>query len=267
MSEGNINSNKQEKSLTTSQTGETRLVTKVRFIIEKQNSNLKNKKALDNIRNTQAGHILIDYRICCAMINFNMKPCVPDGKDTVEISQRIKQRCSKKQNKLESLLDMKFTSTVSSVQINSITDFPKLTLSQFKKRITLGSYKIRQCQSYIEQIIEHGKAYSLQNKQIEKHVKHPKVKHELNQSKLIAVLTPSRHKRGKKWKQKNKENNDESNNNNPKNYNTYYKVFIQYVPSPIIESEQRKVIKPYHQIKRKKIHIVFQNSSLLLYKL
>ena len=36
---------------------------KIRFIIEKQNAYLKNLKALDNIRNTQAGHILIDYRM------------------------------------------------------------------------------------------------------------------------------------------------------------------------------------------------------------
>ncbi len=38
--------------LKTTETAETRLVTKVRFIIEKQNSLIKNKKALDNIRNS-----------------------------------------------------------------------------------------------------------------------------------------------------------------------------------------------------------------------
>jgi hypothetical protein len=59
---------------------------KVRFIIEKQNSILKNKKALDNNRNSKAGHILIDYRICCAMSNFSMKLCNPDGEASIEIA-------------------------------------------------------------------------------------------------------------------------------------------------------------------------------------
>jgi hypothetical protein len=76
--------------LTTTETAETRLVTKVRFIVAKQNSLLKNKKALDNIRNTEAGHIQIDYRICCAMANYNFVPCIPDGNHTVEIANRIK---------------------------------------------------------------------------------------------------------------------------------------------------------------------------------
>ncbi len=58
----------------------------MRFIIEKQNSILKNKKSLDNIRNSQAGHILIDYKICCAMSNFSMKLCYPDGDDAIEIA-------------------------------------------------------------------------------------------------------------------------------------------------------------------------------------
>ena len=136
---------------------------------------MKNNKALDNIRNTQAGHILIDYRICCAMLNFNMKPCVPDGKDTVEIAKRIKKRCLKKQNKMESLLEMKFTTTVISSDIKTISDFPQLKLSQIRKRITLGSFKLRQCQSYVEQIEQHGKVYLLKNKNIKDHVRHPKI--------------------------------------------------------------------------------------------
>ena len=67
---------------------------------------IKNKKALDNVRNTQIGHIQVDYRICCAMANFTMIPCIPDGKLTIQIAKRIKKRCLKKQNKLSRLLMM-----------------------------------------------------------------------------------------------------------------------------------------------------------------
>ena len=102
---------------------------KVRFIIEKQNSLLKNKKALDNIRNSQAGHILVDYRICCAMANFTMVPCIPDGKHSIEIAKRIKKRCLKKQNKLSSLLKMTLPDFKSQPisDIKSIKDFLQLT--------------------------------------------------------------------------------------------------------------------------------------------
>ena len=101
----------------------------MRFIIEKQNSLLKNKKALENIRNTQAGHILVDYRICCAMVNFSIVPCVPDGKHSIQIAKRIKKRCLKKQNKLSRLLMMNLPESQKITNIKSIEDFPQLTLS------------------------------------------------------------------------------------------------------------------------------------------
>ena len=91
---------------------------------------LKNKKSLDNIRNSQAGHILIDYRICCAMCNFLMKPCIPDGDQSKEIARRIRRRSLKSENSLESLLKMKFTDTVVPDNIKSIRDFPQLSLKQ-----------------------------------------------------------------------------------------------------------------------------------------
>ena len=47
-------------------------------------------KALNNIRNTIAGHIQIDYRICCAMINYTHKPCCPDDKNVFKIPKLLK---------------------------------------------------------------------------------------------------------------------------------------------------------------------------------
>ncbi len=135
----------------------------VRFITEKQKSLLKNKKAVENIRNSQAGHILVEYRICCATANFNMIPCVPDGKHTNENATRIKKRCLKKQNKLSGLLRISLPDFKSQPMsdFKSINDFPVLTLSKFQRRITLGSFKIRQSRSYIEQIIKNGTVFSL----------------------------------------------------------------------------------------------------------
>jgi hypothetical protein len=245
-------SKKKQAALTTSQTGETRLVTKVRFIIEKQNSLLKNMKSLENVRNTQVGHILIDYRICCAMLNFNLKPCIPDGKDTVQIAKRIKKRSSKTKNKLAQLLQMKFTSTVNSIEIKSINDFPQFTLSQIRRHITLGGFKIRQSQSYIEDIIKYGKAYVLEKKHIEHHVTLPKLKENLINSKIIAVLIQSRHSRGKKCKP----SSSIKSIYDPKNNVKYYKCFIQY------NSCEETLEKPYRLIKSK-LKICFISQLLI----
>ncbi len=77
------------------------------------------------------------------MINFNMAPCIPDGKHLIEMAKRIKKRCFKKQNKLSRLLMMNLPDfkTQQITDIKGIEDFPQLTLSQFKRRITLGSFK------------------------------------------------------------------------------------------------------------------------------
>jgi len=187
-------------------------------VIEKQNSYLKNKKALDYIRNTQAGHIQIDYRICCAMANFKMIPCVPDGKYTVEIANRIKRRTLRKQNKLKSILSMCFSKTITFSDITSVTDFPQLTIKQIQRRITLGSFKLKLSKSYIDQIKQYGIIYSLEKKQIEQYVTSLKVRSELNHSKIVAVLIPSRHKRSKL------NNIDDQSDVNPKNFKTYYKI-------------------------------------------
>ena len=52
------NSEDNSKQLTTIETSQTSLVTKVRYIVEKQIGYLKNQKALENIRNT-IGFLLI----------------------------------------------------------------------------------------------------------------------------------------------------------------------------------------------------------------
>lgn len=164
------------------------------------------------------------------MINFTIKPCVPDGINTIKIAKSILKRCFKRQNKLESLLQLRFTSTIPEIDIKSITDFPKLSLREIRAKITLGSFKIRQCQSYMGQIINYSKAFYLENHMIDKYV-HEKVKTELRYSKIISVLISSRHKRGLKTKAKNNnQNNNTTYEYDPKRFTTAYKVFIQYIP-------------------------------------
>ena len=87
---------------------------------------------------------------------------------------------------------MRFTSTINIVDIQSLSDFPRLTLSQIRKRITLESFKIKQSQSYIPQIIQNSNIYMLQQKHVEKHVSNDILLAELKDTKIIGVLIPSR---------------------------------------------------------------------------
>lgn len=175
------------------------------------------------------------------MWNFAYEPSSINDQDDLKLAKRIRKKCLKSLNKLDSLLEMKFTATVKSIGIKEINDFPKLTLSDLKKRIVLGSFKIKQSLSYMEQLIEFGRVYTLSDHLIHKYISNAKVKQELNVSKILAVLIPSRHKRGKKWipPEKKKEKDDPL---DPKTFNTYYKVFVQYLPV-----ENSKSDKHLHQ--------------------
>jgi hypothetical protein len=114
------------------------------------------------------------------MANFKMIPCVPDGKYTVEIANRIKRRTLRIQNKLKSILSMCFSKIITFIDITSVTDFPQLTIKQIQRRITLGSFKLKFSKSYIDQIKQYGMIYSLEKKQIEQYVTCLKVRSELN---------------------------------------------------------------------------------------
>ncbi len=110
------NKEKKEKKiqqLTTKQTTDTRLVTKIRFQIERKNGFLKNNYALDFIRNSQIGHIQIDYRIACAMSNFVHKPNLTDNTKTKQVAKLIRKKSEKTQvNKLEYLINKRLGTSI-----------------------------------------------------------------------------------------------------------------------------------------------------------
>jgi hypothetical protein len=209
---------------------------------------LKNKKALDNIRNSQAGHILIDYRICCAMSNFSMKLCNPDGEDSIEIAKNIRKRSKTTENHLSSLLKMRFTSALKYHCIQEINDFPQLTLNQFYKQVTFSSFKLRQCQSYLEQLIINGKVHCLEQSGIKNFLSNENIiQKDLNHTKIIAVQIPSRHKHSRK------KNAEKNNKMDTYSFSNCYKVFVQYISTVNVNEKHilKKKHKAYQLIKSK----------------
>ncbi|CAF1031356.1 unnamed protein product [Brachionus calyciflorus] len=195
------------KQLTLKQTTESRLVTKCRYIVERVNGMLKNYKALDNIRNTEIGHIQIDYRIACAMLNFTHKPF--------------------SENQLEFLLSKQLdTKIIPSVDIKTLLDFPKLTVETLKEDIFFGSFQYKESRSYFEDIIQNNRAFMVSNEFLRKNSNN-KTNINFENTKTVAVEVPSRHKRSEKKKLSKKD----IRNNLSKNFKNGYKVFVNYIPN------------------------------------
>lgn len=200
---------------------------KIRFIIEKQNSYLKNLKALDHIRNTVAGHIQIDYRIACAMYNFNEKPCCPDGNHAVEIAQKIRESTKIKMNKLEFLLHKQLnTQDFVQVNLNSVDDFVSLNPNIICREILLGTYQLGLSKSYIKDLLDNGVAYLTSDKYMRSILKKHLASYATNQNskdrlKIIAVEIASRHKRSQKAVEK-------EDQTQAKVFRNVYKIFILY---------------------------------------
>ena len=185
---------------------------------------------MDHVRNTVAGHIQIDYRIACAMINYTHKPCCPDGKNASKVAEKLKERAlfRRQINHLEFLLAKRFeTSMMLPVNLADINDFPKLKKYKISQKILFGTFQLKQCKSYITELIGSGKGYILSDKYI-KTIHNQKIMKSLSdgKTKIVGVNIVSRHSRSLVKKiSKNKNQIGE------KKYKTIYKVFIEYKPN------------------------------------
>jgi hypothetical protein len=193
---------------------------KCRFIIEKINGTLKNFKALDNIRNTQVGHIQIDYRIACAMINFTHKPCCPDGNNAQEQAKKIKRKSRLIENNMEHFLSRRFNTKKSiETHLCSIEDFPKLSIEEIQNEIIFGSFQLRQSKSYIDDMVANGKAFIMEDNHVKTRMNKSNF---VSKCRVLGFEITSRHKRSEKKDNKIKDS---------KKFRTTYKVFIRYLPN------------------------------------
>lgn len=180
---------------------------------------------MDNIRNTQVGHIQIDYRIACAMVNFSHKPCCPDGDDSIEIAKKIKDKSTINKNHLEFFLGKHLDSKqIPAVSLSEIDDFPEITEKQMIKSIFYGSYQLKQCKSYLSDLSTNEEAFIVSD-QLKNKIQDLKIREEMIKSKVIACEITSRHKRSEKSEKQ------QGSMNNKNNFKNNYKIFIQYLPN------------------------------------
>ena len=192
--------------------------------MEKQNSMLKNKRSLDNIRNTILGHIQIDYRIVCAMINYCHKPCNADGENASKISNRMKQKAkAHKSNPLKNILKYQLgTKQIKAIRLSDISDFPRFKRKKLIKKVFFGTFQLKMSRSYIGDLIRNNEAYLVSTKIIHSFEDQSIKSSIANGSKIIAAIINSRHRRGQIKTQ---------NEPSIKKFRNTYKVFILYRPN------------------------------------
>ena len=176
---------------------------------------------MDNIRNSQAGHIQIDYRIACSMVNFTHKACCADGKNAQQIAIRIKNKAKLNSNHLEFLLSKHLdTKLITPIVISEIEDFVRLTPNKLNKKVFLDSYQQKLAKSYVKDVIVSKNAYIVSDKIFNTN-KNIELRSQFKNSKVIVVEISSRHRRSQKKKE------IENLKNEMDKFRNKYKIFLE----------------------------------------
>ncbi len=238
-----------------------------RFIIEKKIEELKKHYALDRRRNMEIGRLQIDYRIACAMLNFDHKPCHSDGERAVKVAEKIiNKHNNPSENLLYHLLPLRLgTVDVPYKSLSDIVDFPKLSRLKLQFKVFFGSFFLSQCRMYLSDLIKNSTCVELstdtlkniEEKEIQKEIKMTREKKQnkpafnrqsisrlsssLTATKIIGVEVLSRHQRSLKQKKEESEQKVENKKRKYikkskddvyiKKFRSHYTVFIQYIPN------------------------------------
>ena len=131
-----------EKQLTTIQANCTRMVTKIRNVIERKNGIFKMYAALEKCRNSQLTHITQDFKIVAAIQNCFFAALYSDKHDCKEIALLMKQNLNKPNQLLSYITNSRAIKEKCFIKIDAFTisDFPKILYNDFYKYITNGLY-------------------------------------------------------------------------------------------------------------------------------
>jgi len=149
------------KQHNTMSANESRIVTKIRWIVESVNGLIKTWKMLANVfPNTQIPYIGDYVRIVSALCNAYRPPRVQVTSPHDEIIAQRMLALSRKPNDLQKKVEdkrwLRKTTIWEKIEATSIRDFPRLTLEDLH-RITIGIYQIKQAASYTrEHMAEDG---------------------------------------------------------------------------------------------------------------
>lgn len=203
---------KKKKQFTTTQANESRLCTKIRWVVEATNSLLKQKhRALDKtVQNKELPHLLIDFRIAGALINRFCVRLTSDKGNEEKIAKNMLVNL-KRVNELQNIVQtygLHRKSQFKDADLAELQCFPKVSLENLKINFAYGSFQLKYSPSYLTEFFKnHGSIRLCCNEEILKLI-----------SKILTASIHSRH-------------------SNSKSYRTY----LQYLPQPH-ESNNENVV-------------------------
>ncbi|GBP23667.1 hypothetical protein EVAR_80284_1 [Eumeta japonica] len=148
----------------TEDANETRLVTKVRWVVAAVNGQLKNWRALDKVvPNSQISYIGDYVRIICAVLNAFHPARIKNTEDDGIIAQRML-HLVKRPNYLKQMVEEKGWIRKKAIWTKltdtDLQDFPRLTWDELRQ-LTIGIYQLEQSQSYTQEHLNEEGMYSI----------------------------------------------------------------------------------------------------------
>ncbi|CAF3381748.1 unnamed protein product [Rotaria socialis] len=181
---------KGDKQFTTIQANETRLITKIRWVIESANGRVKQWRFFDHVvPNTMIEKIGDYFRIVCAIINRYRPVFVKDISKDQELGEKIL-KLLYETNKIKTFVQNIKSNTekklkwISMNVTNSTPNFPRMNFNELQE-LTLGVYQLKQARAYIAEHMSTDGAYS--------------VKITNQRSDLLRAQVQSRHKANVKY--------------------------------------------------------------------
>ena len=130
-----------ESQLTTLQANQTRLVTKIRNVIERKNGIFKSFASLEHCRNSQLNHITEDFKNAAALINCFFIELDSDKQFGKEIAESMKANLNKINPLVSYLSNQKLLkkNIFSKIDAINLNDFPQILYNDIYKYITHGN--------------------------------------------------------------------------------------------------------------------------------
>ena len=145
---------KGQKQHSTEEANHSRLVTKIRWVVESANGRIKKWKALDQVMPNSQLHCIGDHvRIVCAVCNAYRPAFVTCTHDDSELSKKLKTLALLSNTLQEKVIDEKLATKRAiwkAMEKDDLQDFPKLSEDELCD-LTLSVYQIKQAKSYTQE--------------------------------------------------------------------------------------------------------------------
>ncbi|CAF2624748.1 unnamed protein product [Rotaria sp. Silwood2] len=155
---------KDQSQFTTCEANQTRLVTKIRWVIESANGRVKQWQFFNKIIPNSMIEKIGDYfEIVCAMINCYRPVFIQDTSHDSEIAEKML-KLARETNKIKDYVErMKSKSEkrlkwIAMDAANAISDFPKMNFNKLQE-LTLGIYQLKQARSYTTEHVSSNGAF------------------------------------------------------------------------------------------------------------